>query len=90
VIAFHDTYAWEGPRRVVEEYLLRSNRFSVLGFVDSITATKKVAEISSRSSIRKGILLFIRHLYILGRRHVLPGEIRKWAKAWLRVMASTR
>src|SRR3972149_2350880 len=90
VIAFHDTYAWEGPRRVVEEYLLRSNRFSSLGFVDSITAVKKTQRRSPWDKIRKKIILLIRYLYILGRQHILPGEIRKWSKSCLRVMASAR
>jgi len=89
VIALHDTYAWEGPRRVVEEYILASDRFSILGFVDTITAVKKQRP-SPRDKIRIKVLLFIRHLYILGRQHILPGEIRKWTKAILRIIASVR
>ena len=90
VIAFHDTYAWEGPRRVVEEHFLRSDRFSILGFVDSITAVKKTRRLSTRDKIKRKIFLAIRHLYILGRQHILPGEIRKWTKICLRVIASAK
>ena len=89
VIAFHDTYAWEGPRRVVAQYLLNSNRFTILGFIDTITAVKKQPP-SQLGRVRMKLLLCIRQLYILGRQHVLPGEIRKWAKAVLRALASTR
>lgn len=90
VIAFHDTYAWEGPRRVVEEQFLRSDRFSILGFVDTITAVKKTRRLSTRDKIKRKIFLAIRHLYILGRQHILPGEIRKWTKICLRVIASAK
>lgn len=90
VIAFHDTYAWEGPRRVVEEQFLRSDRFSILGFVDTITAVKKTRQLSTRDKIKRKIFLAIRHLYILGRQHILPGEIRKWTKICLRVIASAK
>lgn len=89
VIALHDTYAWEGPRKVVEEHLLISNRFTILGFVDTITAVKK-RKPSGPEKAKTKLLLSIRHLYILGRRHVLPGEIRKWTKAMLRGMAAIR
>ncbi len=42
IIALHDTYSWEGPRRVVKEYLLPSNKLSILGQVDGIAAAKRV------------------------------------------------
>lgn len=86
VVAFHDTYAWEGPRKVVEEYILPSNRFSILGFVDTITAAKKQRP-CHWDKMRRRIFLSIRYLYILGRQHVLPGEIRKWTKSILRAIA---
>lgn len=89
VIAFHDTYAWEGPRRVVEEYILGSDRFSILGFVDAITAVKKKRP-SYGEKIKSEALLAVRHLYILGRQHILPGEIRKWTKSLLRAMSSVK
>jgi MMP 1-O-methyltransferase len=86
VIAFHDTYSWEGPRKVVEEYLLRSDHFSILGFVDSITAVRKQRP-SYANKGKREFFLFIRHLYILARQHILPGEMRKWTKAMLRAMS---
>ena len=86
VIAFHDTYSWEGPRRVVEEYILGSDHFSILGFVDSITAVRKQPP-CYKNRMKRKILLFIRHLYILARQHILPGDIRKLTKAMLRVMS---
>jgi len=90
VIAFHDTFAWDGPRRVVEEYVLRSNRFSILGFVDGITAVRKVAKLTPLKKMKNGLLLFLRRLYILGRQHTLPGAIRKCTKHAMRAIASVR
>jgi len=88
VIALHDTYTWEGPRKVVEENILRSDRFSILGLVDSITAVKKIQRIPTRSKIKRKFLLLTCYLYILGRQHTLPGEIRKWAKRTMKMLSS--
>lgn len=41
IIAMHDTF-WKDPRKVVRENILSSGRFSNIGFVDSITFTKKL------------------------------------------------
>ncbi len=41
IIAFHDTYSWEGVRRLVDEEVLYSNRMRVLGQCDGILAMQK-------------------------------------------------
>lgn len=86
IIAFHDTYSWDGPSRLVEEYFLTSDRFTLIGFVDTITAVKKRPP-SFLEKLRAVLLLAVRRLYILGRKHLLPGEIRKWSKAALRSLS---
>ena len=88
VIAFHDTYAWEGPRRVVEEMVLVSRKFAVIGLVDSITAVKKLSGAEPLVLLRSYCLLFARYLYKLGRRHVLPGDLRKLFKAVMKWLSS--
>ncbi|MBI2539998.1 MAG: hypothetical protein HYW04_09455, partial [Deltaproteobacteria bacterium] len=88
VIAFHDTYAWEGPRRVVEEMVLVSRKFAVIGLVDSITAVKKLSGAEPLVLLRSYCLLFARYLYKLGRRHVLPGDLRKLSKAVMKWLSS--
>jgi len=90
IIALHDTYAWEGPKKVVEEIILPSPRFMVIGLVDSITAVKKVSRFAPLSLLRNHCLLFFRHLYNLGRQHVLPGDLRKLSKAILKLLSSVR
>jgi len=42
IIAFHDTIEWEGPRRVVEKYIKKSNKFGNLGRVGSTTFAEKL------------------------------------------------
>ena len=88
VIALHDTYAWEGPRRVVEEVILPSPSFAVIGLVDSITAVKKVAKTAPLTLFRNYYLRFFRYLYNLGRRHILPGDFRKLFKKILKLLSS--
>lgn len=43
IIAFHDTLGWEGPRRVVDEEIMRSRNFMNLGFAGSIVYYTKVS-----------------------------------------------
>lgn len=41
IIAFHDTYSWEGVRRLVDEEVLQSQGMRVLGQLDGILAIQK-------------------------------------------------
>lgn len=86
IIAFHDTFAWDGPKRIIEEFVLPSKQFLPIGIVDSITAVKKISTLSAKDRIRKKVLLLLRQLYLRGRNHTVPGEIRKWSKAALKAM----
>jgi len=90
VIAFHDTYSWEGPKRVVEEMILPSRSFVVIGLVDSITAVKKIARRTPQTFLRNWGFLFLRYLYNLGRRHILPGDLRKLFKSMLKWLSYVR
>ncbi len=74
IIALHDTYSWEGPRRVVEEYLLPSSKLSVLGQVDGIAAAKRVMSISPINQIKKRMILLLRASWMFASRHRLPAR----------------
>jgi len=89
IIAFHDTYAWEGPRRLVEERFISSGDFTPIGFVDTITAVRK-QPLSFKAKWKLHALLAVRRIYLMGREHKLPGEVRKWSKAVLRAMSAIR
>jgi len=47
-IALHDCFdpRFTGPRRIVKEFLLNSNRFSLLGFIGGLVFAKKVEKLS--------------------------------------------
>jgi len=89
IIAFHDTYAWEGPRKLVEERFLGSDDFTTIGFVDTITAVRK-QPCSLAAKVKLHALLAVRSVYLMGREHKLPGEVRKWSKALLRAISAIR
>lgn len=74
IIALHDTYSWEGPRRVVEEYLLPSSNLSILGQVDGIAAAMKVTHISPINKIKKMLILLLRASWMYAKKHRLPAR----------------
>lgn len=80
IIAFHDTYSWEGVRRVVDEEVLRNERFKVLGQVDGILAVKKVHFLSFFDRLHRALIFHLRQIYNkarIERRHwrALPRKL---------------
>lgn len=58
VIAFHDTVAWNGPRRVVEDYIHGNRDFSDIRLVGSITYARKSPSVGMMDRIQdNGILV---------------------------------
>jgi len=53
VIAFHETYSWEGVRRLVDEEILPNEKLAILGQWDSICAVKKVSHLSAFARQKK-------------------------------------
>jgi predicted O-methyltransferase YrrM len=90
IIAFHDTFSWDGPRRLVEDVLVPSGRLATIGIVDSITAFRKVPALTTALRLRNTGFRALRRLHALGRRRRLPGEVRHLVKAVLRAASATR
>ena len=65
VVALHDTLYWDGPARVVSEFLERSRGFTDLGFVDSITYATRRRSPSVGQVMRKRIALLHRRIYAI-------------------------
>jgi glycosyltransferase involved in cell wall biosynthesis/predicted O-methyltransferase YrrM len=65
IIAFHDTVAWPGPRKVVKKQIYTSRYFKNVGFVDSITFAQKIIKNSLKDRLRNRSLLFLRNRYVL-------------------------
>ncbi len=73
IIALHDTYSWEGVRKLVDEEILRSDRFEVLGQWDGILSVRKVPHLSLSARAKRGLFVFLRALFNRGR-----SERRHW------------
>lgn len=73
IIAFHDTYSWEGVRRVVDEIVLRREGLQVLGQLDGILAVRKVPRLSAGDRLKRGVVRLLRRVYNQAR-----SERRHW------------
>ncbi|MGB9794647.1 class I SAM-dependent methyltransferase [Caldisericum exile] len=83
IMAFHDTdsYKRDGPRRVVEEFLYKSQFFKDVRFVDSITYGKKVVRNSRLDRIKNHYsLLLLRFRIVIAAKIHLPKTLRKIGK----------
>ena len=89
IVAFHDTYEWEGVRRVVDEQVVPSAHFALVGLVDSITAFRKVRSLRPAQRLQKALMRCGRTLYWRDSRWHLRGELRMRLKALLRRVSQT-
>lgn len=90
MVALHDTLFWNGPGRIVTEYLERLRRFSGLGWAHNITYARKRLNPTVGELLRKRLAVARRYLYGVGVRayadnrvhyaDLLDG-IRRWKKA---------
>lgn len=63
IIAFHDTYSWEGVRRLADDEILRSQGLRVLGQLDGILAVQKVKTTSTRDRCKIAGTRYLRAVY---------------------------
>jgi predicted O-methyltransferase YrrM len=87
VIALHDTFQWDGPRRVVEETILGARDTCLVGIVDSLTAVQKLPRDGVARRAQHAALRFGRGLYLWSRRRRMPGDVRKACKRMLRALS---
>ena len=72
IVAFHDTYSWEGVRRVVDEEILRAPGYKVLGQMDGILAIEKRASLSLIDQANIFVTRSLRGVYNrarIGKKH---------------------
>jgi len=62
IIALHDTTTWAGPKKIVEEYILNSNKFKNVGAVGTVTFAEKVDRNSIFIRWKNSIVLFSRDI----------------------------
>jgi predicted O-methyltransferase YrrM len=65
VVALHDTLYWDGPARVVSEFLQRLRTYSDLNFVDTITYATKRRAPTLGQVLRKKKAVLHRHVYAI-------------------------
>ena len=75
-IAFHDTVAWEGPRRLVAERVFRGGWARGARFVDSTTVAEKVAGNSIGDRLRNRYVLGLKQIGDAGSRLQAPAIVR--------------
>lgn len=64
IIAFHDSFSWEGVIQVIDENVFGNEQYVCQGFVNSITYFKKVNRIGFFDAIRNIGFFFLRKLYV--------------------------
>jgi predicted O-methyltransferase YrrM len=89
IVAFHDTYEWDGVRRVIDEDVVPSSRFALVGLIDSIAAFRKVRALSATQRLQKTLMRRGRALYWMNGRRSLPGDLRRGLKRMLRAASQT-
>ena len=79
-MVFHDTTSYEGPKRVVEEFVFNSRNFRNAGFVDSITFAEKIKNNSIKDRIHNKFILAIKNIYQWFGQIKLPKAMRQIMK----------
>lgn len=83
IIALHDTVGWDGPRKVVEEFMYKSEYFSGIRFVDSITYGRKIKKNSRYDRVRNVCILHVRNLSEYVRALTIPRFIKRIGKKFI-------
>lgn len=72
IMAFHDTTNWQGPRRIVEEQIFKSNHFKNIKIVDSMTFAQMVSHNSFIDRLRNRYMFLLMNMYIWGSKVRVP------------------
>lgn len=88
IIAFHDTYSWEGVRRLVDEEVLLSKQMRVLGQLDGILAIQKSPGITLTDRLNLFLIRRLRKVFNRARSQRKPW--RALPRKLLRALARPR
>lgn len=88
IIALHDTYGWEGVRRIVDDEILKRDGFKVLGQMDGILAVEKVESLSLFDCLVRTLILYLRGIY--NKARVKRRHWRALPRKFLRGLSSPR
>ncbi len=87
IIAFHDSFSFSGPKKVVIENVYKSKNFTNIGFRNSITFAQKISRNSFKNKLKNRYALFLRYVYELfsKSKRYLPKSIKKIGKRILEI-----
>jgi predicted O-methyltransferase YrrM len=88
-IAFHDTVAWEGPRRLVAQRVFGGRWARRARFVDSTTVAEKVARNSLSDRVRNRYVLGLKRMGDAGARLGVPAPMRRAGRLILEHMGGS-
>lgn len=72
IVAFHDTFVWPGPERVVSEFLVRATSWCDLRYVGTVTYATKSAKLGCRQLARKCLQAALRSFHGVRLRGGMP------------------
>jgi predicted O-methyltransferase YrrM len=79
LIAFHDTFFWPGPKKVVDEYIF-GGEFKNIGFVDDITFATKARSLTQSQKEKNKRKKIVRDAIFPRRRFTLRRLIERLSK----------
>ena len=84
IIGFHDTFLGTGPKKVVDRYLYKGDKFKNIRFLEGITYAEKAASITLKDRICNRYALIVRNLYLVlslfAQRLRIPKPVKRTAK----------
>lgn len=94
MIALHDTtfYETEGPKKVVEDDIYKSERFINIGLVNSITFAQKASKIFLRDKLKNKYALLIFELsiallkFLRKYKEYMPRPVRRLGKKFIKII----
>jgi len=79
IIAFHDAVSG-GPKKVVCNFVLKSNNFTDAGLIDSLFFAKKSDTLSLKDKIKNRAMIVLLDIYEFFREVHLPKSLRRLLK----------
>lgn len=76
IIAFHDTTGWDGPKKLVADYVFKSKYFRNVKLVDGITFAQKIKQNTLKDRIKNICYLLLKNVYGFTDKYRLPIPIR--------------
>jgi predicted O-methyltransferase YrrM len=89
IVAFHDSYEYDGVRRVIDEEVVRTRDLVLVGLVDTIAAFRREPGVGLAARLRRNLMRAGRKLYSRRGYVRVKGTLRKTLKRLLRRVSQT-